>query len=170
MLQIMPWLTLSNADCTIDSLSVSRAEVASSKRRILGFLTRALAMAIRCFCPPLSCAPRSPTKVSYFWKSKQNSPLKSSQLNRCTCHFSVVLWPVQTVIDVLSKPNWTGVEPSNWSRDPKSSNLQYSHLQSFSRLWKDDHPMRHKILYPSPQQSFSINFLSSSYVFSFWWN
>lgn len=33
------------------SLSVSRAEVASSKSRILGFLTMARAMAMRCFCP-----------------------------------------------------------------------------------------------------------------------
>lgn len=36
------------------SLSVSRAEVASSRSRILGFLTRALAMATLCFCPPES--------------------------------------------------------------------------------------------------------------------
>lgn len=33
------------------SLSVSRAEVASSRSRILGFLTMARAMAMRCFCP-----------------------------------------------------------------------------------------------------------------------
>lgn len=33
------------------SLSVSKAEVASSRSRILGFLTMARAMAMRCFCP-----------------------------------------------------------------------------------------------------------------------
>mmetsp|Transcript_5946 Transcript_5946/g.13010 ORF Transcript_5946/g.13010 Transcript_5946/m.13010 type:complete len:94 (+) Transcript_5946:1755-2036(+) len=44
--------------------SESRAEVASSRRRILGFFTRALAMAIRCFWPPESCPPPSPTSVS----------------------------------------------------------------------------------------------------------
>ena len=60
--------TLSSAAWTVDSLSVSRADVASSSRRILGSRTRARAMAIRCFCPPLNCAPRSPTKVSYFCK------------------------------------------------------------------------------------------------------
>ena len=46
------------------SLSVSRAEVASSRRRILGFLTRALAMAILCFWPPLSFVPLFPVIVS----------------------------------------------------------------------------------------------------------
>lgn len=34
------------------SLLVSNADVASSNRRILGFLINARAMAIRCFCPP----------------------------------------------------------------------------------------------------------------------
>ena len=48
------YLTLSKAACTIDSLSLSSAEVASSSNSILGFFTRARAMAIRCFCPPLS--------------------------------------------------------------------------------------------------------------------
>mmetsp|Transcript_26180 Transcript_26180/g.34909 ORF Transcript_26180/g.34909 Transcript_26180/m.34909 type:complete len:137 (+) Transcript_26180:824-1234(+) len=40
-------------------------EVASSNSKIRGLRTRALAIAIRCFCPPLSCTPRSPTSVSY---------------------------------------------------------------------------------------------------------
>ena len=30
----------------------------------MGLRTSARAMAMRCFCPPLSCAPRSPTGVS----------------------------------------------------------------------------------------------------------
>mmetsp|Transcript_6507 Transcript_6507/g.13401 ORF Transcript_6507/g.13401 Transcript_6507/m.13401 type:complete len:99 (+) Transcript_6507:860-1156(+) len=45
--------------------SASNALVASSRRSSLGFLTSARAMAILCFCPPLSCTPRSPTSVSY---------------------------------------------------------------------------------------------------------
>ncbi len=49
--------------CTFSD-SVSSAEVASSSRRIAGFLTRALAMATRCFWPPESWAPLSPTLVS----------------------------------------------------------------------------------------------------------
>jgi hypothetical protein len=36
----------------------------TSKSNNPGFLTMALAIAIRCFCPPLSCTPRSPTAVS----------------------------------------------------------------------------------------------------------
>ena len=48
------------------SLSVSRAEVASSRSRIFGFLTSARAIATRCFWPPLNWVPLSPTFVSYF--------------------------------------------------------------------------------------------------------
>ena len=46
--------------CTAASLSASRAEVASSNSRISGLRTRALAMAMRCRWPPLSCTPLSP--------------------------------------------------------------------------------------------------------------
>mmetsp|Transcript_59483 Transcript_59483/g.141421 ORF Transcript_59483/g.141421 Transcript_59483/m.141421 type:complete len:147 (+) Transcript_59483:235-675(+) len=56
--------SLSMAACTNPSDSASRAEVASSRRRILGSLTSARAIAIRCFCPPDSRTPRSPTAVS----------------------------------------------------------------------------------------------------------
>lgn len=42
------------------SLSLSRADVASSSRSILGLRINALAIAMRCFCPPLSCVPLSP--------------------------------------------------------------------------------------------------------------
>mmetsp|Transcript_30852 Transcript_30852/g.48353 ORF Transcript_30852/g.48353 Transcript_30852/m.48353 type:complete len:91 (-) Transcript_30852:479-751(-) len=48
------WSKSSNAACTIRSLSVSRALVASSRRRTEGFLTIARAIAIRCFWPPES--------------------------------------------------------------------------------------------------------------------
>ena len=42
----------------------SRAEVASSKMRMQGFFSRARAIATRCFSPPESFRPRSPTSVS----------------------------------------------------------------------------------------------------------
>ncbi|CAN4087002.1 unnamed protein product [Withania somnifera] len=48
--------------------SGSRALVGSSKRRIFGSLIIARARAIRCFCPPESWVPRSPTCTA-FWKS-----------------------------------------------------------------------------------------------------
>mmetsp|Transcript_12129 Transcript_12129/g.19562 ORF Transcript_12129/g.19562 Transcript_12129/m.19562 type:complete len:117 (+) Transcript_12129:622-972(+) len=53
-------------DCTI-ALSVlkSKADVASSARRMEGCLRNARASAIRCFSPPDSFSPRSPTYVSY---------------------------------------------------------------------------------------------------------
>ena len=37
----------------------------SSSRRMRGFLSRARAMAMRCFCPPDICTPFSPMCVSY---------------------------------------------------------------------------------------------------------
>lgn len=47
------------------SETVSSAEVASSRSRILGSEMSARAMATRCLCPPERSAPRSPTTVSY---------------------------------------------------------------------------------------------------------
>ncbi|KAL5715158.1 hypothetical protein ACHQM5_017023 [Ranunculus cassubicifolius] len=44
---------------------ISLALVASSSSKIAGFLSTALAIATRCFCPPDSCIPRSPTLVEY---------------------------------------------------------------------------------------------------------
>ena len=75
--------TVSSAACTVDSLSVSSADVASSSSRIVGLRTRARAMAIRCFCPPLSCAPRSPTIVSNVCNHAQSVS---------TSHLSVVTY------------------------------------------------------------------------------
>mmetsp|Transcript_5911 Transcript_5911/g.10139 ORF Transcript_5911/g.10139 Transcript_5911/m.10139 type:complete len:166 (-) Transcript_5911:332-829(-) len=51
---VRPFMRTSRAAWTTRSLSLSSADVASSRRRILGFLTNALAMAMRCFWPPLS--------------------------------------------------------------------------------------------------------------------
>ena len=47
------------------SLSVSSAEVASSRSKTLGFLSRARAIATLCFCPPDNWVPFSPTEVLY---------------------------------------------------------------------------------------------------------
>ncbi len=62
---VLPAAALSNAFCTIPSDCVSKALVASSRSRMGGFETIALAIAIRCFCPPESKKPLSPTGVSY---------------------------------------------------------------------------------------------------------
>mmetsp|Transcript_23403 Transcript_23403/g.57747 ORF Transcript_23403/g.57747 Transcript_23403/m.57747 type:complete len:99 (-) Transcript_23403:1382-1678(-) len=57
-------ISLSSAACTVASLSASSALVASSRNRILAFLRKHRAIAMRCFCPPLIRTPRSPTRVS----------------------------------------------------------------------------------------------------------
>ena len=48
------------------SLTLSRADVASSRSKILGFFKKALAIAILCFCPPESEPADPPTTVSSF--------------------------------------------------------------------------------------------------------
>mmetsp|Transcript_16166 Transcript_16166/g.38334 ORF Transcript_16166/g.38334 Transcript_16166/m.38334 type:complete len:128 (-) Transcript_16166:1313-1696(-) len=47
------------------SVIVSSADVASSSKRMGGFLSSVRATATRCFSPPLRRRPRSPTTVSY---------------------------------------------------------------------------------------------------------
>mmetsp|Transcript_26216 Transcript_26216/g.53434 ORF Transcript_26216/g.53434 Transcript_26216/m.53434 type:complete len:155 (-) Transcript_26216:570-1034(-) len=62
MTVVRPTMSESNASCTSFSLAASRAEVASSRRRMRGFPISARAIATRCFCPPLSSPPLSPHK------------------------------------------------------------------------------------------------------------
>mmetsp|Transcript_3764 Transcript_3764/g.9126 ORF Transcript_3764/g.9126 Transcript_3764/m.9126 type:complete len:164 (-) Transcript_3764:1900-2391(-) len=65
--------------CTSRSLTVSSDDVASSSSRILGFRTRARAIAILCFCPPESWDPPDPGRVS----NLSGSDSISSQI--CAC-------------------------------------------------------------------------------------
>jgi outer membrane biosynthesis protein TonB len=62
------WFTaISESSAWIDfSVCESSAEVASSKTRIGGFLRSVRAMETRCFSPPESLRPRSPTVLSHF--------------------------------------------------------------------------------------------------------
>mmetsp|Transcript_11320 Transcript_11320/g.18428 ORF Transcript_11320/g.18428 Transcript_11320/m.18428 type:complete len:96 (-) Transcript_11320:696-983(-) len=64
MMTVRPTIALSIAACTRCSLSASNADVASSRSSIRGFTSRARAIANRCFWPPLSLTPLSPTMVS----------------------------------------------------------------------------------------------------------
>ena len=60
MMVVRPWLSSSRLSCILCSVTVSRAEVASSRMSILGFFKNTLAMDILCFWPPESMTPRSP--------------------------------------------------------------------------------------------------------------
>nr|ACR34457.1 unknown [Zea mays] len=71
---VLPFIKESIASCTRYSLSASRALVASSRRSTRGFISKALAMAILCFCPPDNLIPRSPTTVLY-WSGKPHMKL-----------------------------------------------------------------------------------------------
>ena len=64
-------IILSRASCTTASLSASSADVASSNNRMVGLRTRALAMAIRCFCPPERATPLSPQSCKSSVSSRQ---------------------------------------------------------------------------------------------------
>mmetsp|Transcript_42740 Transcript_42740/g.106580 ORF Transcript_42740/g.106580 Transcript_42740/m.106580 type:complete len:135 (+) Transcript_42740:512-916(+) len=65
----------SSATCTTRSDSLSSADVASSSSSTDGLRTIARAIATRCFCPPDSCTPRSPTIVP---KPSEKAATKSS--------------------------------------------------------------------------------------------
>mmetsp|Transcript_3756 Transcript_3756/g.7570 ORF Transcript_3756/g.7570 Transcript_3756/m.7570 type:complete len:128 (-) Transcript_3756:1071-1454(-) len=52
------------AELTACSLSASKADVASSNKTIGACLSKTLATATLCFCPPLNLIPLSPTSVS----------------------------------------------------------------------------------------------------------
>mmetsp|Transcript_10256 Transcript_10256/g.33921 ORF Transcript_10256/g.33921 Transcript_10256/m.33921 type:complete len:255 (+) Transcript_10256:103-867(+) len=65
----------SSAACTSFSDSLSSALVASSSSRTSGFPIIARAMAMRCFCPPLTNPPPTPTSASY--------PPSISEMNSC---------------------------------------------------------------------------------------
>ena len=81
-------IKLSIASCTIASDSLSRADVASSRSSTSGFFTNARAIAIRCFCPPESCVPCSPTAVlkpsgNDMTKSKAFASFAASSISFC---------------------------------------------------------------------------------------
>mmetsp|Transcript_70265 Transcript_70265/g.117893 ORF Transcript_70265/g.117893 Transcript_70265/m.117893 type:complete len:158 (-) Transcript_70265:1274-1747(-) len=84
VMTVLPCITLLRACWTIVSLLRSRALVASSRRRIFGFLMMARAMATRCFWPPLSCDPPSPTCVSYPWGSRSMTSWMNASLHAWT--------------------------------------------------------------------------------------
>mmetsp|Transcript_23973 Transcript_23973/g.56520 ORF Transcript_23973/g.56520 Transcript_23973/m.56520 type:complete len:172 (-) Transcript_23973:1243-1758(-) len=92
--------------------SASKALVASSRRRIFGFRTRARAMAILCFWPPLSCTPRSPTSVSYCrgilrMKSSQLESLATRSISSCVGSRSVPSNPYM-ILRLIERANRVG--------------------------------------------------------------
>jgi hypothetical protein len=65
MIRLVRLLAISSSSAWIAfSVLVSSAEVASSRMRMAGFFSRVRAIATRCFSPPDSFSPRSPTTVS----------------------------------------------------------------------------------------------------------
>ena len=81
-----PWIAFSECE--------SRALVASSKMRMRGALRIARAMATRCFSPPDSFRPRSPTVVSYPRAGSRRNresargapPPRPRRVSRPACH------------------------------------------------------------------------------------
>ena len=59
---VRPCIRRSKACWIKCSVSVSTEAVASSRIRMRGSISRARAMAMRCFCPPERVTPRSPTQ------------------------------------------------------------------------------------------------------------
>ena len=63
---VLPFFKVLIDLCIAASVSLSTAEVASSKINISGFFSIALAIEILCFSPPDKRIPFSPIIVSYF--------------------------------------------------------------------------------------------------------
>jgi hypothetical protein len=61
---VVPSESAARLACTTCSVALSSAEVASSKTKMRGRFRMARAMARRCFSPPDSLRPRSPTRVA----------------------------------------------------------------------------------------------------------
>mmetsp|Transcript_22076 Transcript_22076/g.43440 ORF Transcript_22076/g.43440 Transcript_22076/m.43440 type:complete len:91 (-) Transcript_22076:2336-2608(-) len=61
---VVPSVRLLSAACTERSVTLSKADVASSSTTRGGSLSKQRAMETRCFSPPESLRPRSPTIVS----------------------------------------------------------------------------------------------------------
>ena len=67
---VRPTAACSSSAWIAFSVFESSAEVASSNTRMGGFFKSARAIATRCFSPPESLSPRSPTWVSYLSGSR----------------------------------------------------------------------------------------------------
>mmetsp|Transcript_33987 Transcript_33987/g.109127 ORF Transcript_33987/g.109127 Transcript_33987/m.109127 type:complete len:247 (-) Transcript_33987:1216-1956(-) len=81
---VRPLEAPSIASCTSRSDSESRADVASSSSSTRGSASRARAMATRCFCPPDSLTPRSPTSVAYLSEGSGKAQGRLQQMPRCS--------------------------------------------------------------------------------------
>jgi hypothetical protein len=69
---VLPSIKISNASWTNFSFH-SKRDVASSKIKILGFLSKALAIAIRCLCPPDNLASFSYRRFKFFQENFQQN-------------------------------------------------------------------------------------------------
>mmetsp|Transcript_40953 Transcript_40953/g.60147 ORF Transcript_40953/g.60147 Transcript_40953/m.60147 type:complete len:114 (+) Transcript_40953:518-859(+) len=99
-------INLSSASCTNRSDSESSALVASSSRRMDGRLKMARAIAIRCFCPPLSCNPRSPTWVLYPFGKDVMKECALASLAACMAFAMAVSLPLLSSSSSSSKPSF----------------------------------------------------------------
>ena len=68
-MDVVEYFRLFNDLMIFSSVSVSTAERQSSNISNLGFLIKALAMDILCFCPPLKLTPLSPSSVLYLFSN-----------------------------------------------------------------------------------------------------
>lgn len=119
------------------SLSASSALVASSRSKTLGFISRALAIAILCFWPPESRIPRSPTWVLY-WSG--NFDMNSWAL--------AIFW--NWVRRVRSRPFLDELNTHKWKPEPYScvfyvGNAGFS-VQSVCNVLLDRTVEKHRLL------------------------
>mmetsp|Transcript_74345 Transcript_74345/g.177337 ORF Transcript_74345/g.177337 Transcript_74345/m.177337 type:complete len:90 (-) Transcript_74345:3537-3806(-) len=82
---VLPTRASCIASCTKRSEVESSADVASSRSMNWGRRSKARAMATRCFCPPDSFSPRSPTRSAHFTFPAKTKSMFAALAASVTC-------------------------------------------------------------------------------------
>mmetsp|Transcript_33805 Transcript_33805/g.100830 ORF Transcript_33805/g.100830 Transcript_33805/m.100830 type:complete len:243 (-) Transcript_33805:1910-2638(-) len=128
----------SSASWTSPSDSESNADVASSNSRTSGSFATALAMTIRCRCPPLSCVPRSPTSVSYPSGKADTKSCALASLAARTISSCVAAGRPYDTLDRIVPENRTG----SWVTMPTRRRWAFTSIRRRSRPSTRTHPER----------------------------
>ena len=114
---------------------MSRAEVASSSRRIFGFRTRARAIATRCFCPPVT----NQKLIRHALSLIKASLIKHNRLPTYLLYWKYILWYRNLLQSLLSYKSWKAFctsESCKWnnSKYPKVYTYKLCALAAFISL------------------------------------
>ena len=134
---VRPFIASSNDSWTIRSFSASRAEVASSRRRILGLRRMARATATRCFCPPEMLSPFTRTSLSKpletdpsaslmsVWASMKERALALRAASRTSSSVAMLLYRMFSLKEQRKTVGYWLTTPKRLRRYPNSKSLMF---------------------------------------------